>query len=86
MFKLGHTILRDTHAVQTMLRRNPTKIELKIEDVQELEKKLKIEAEAKKNECQQEITDNSIDIPSLKTRKEVIEERIGYNPRPRNAK
>ena len=69
-----------------MLRRNPTKIELKLEDVQELEKKLRIEAEAKKNESQQEVTDTSIEIQSLKSRKEIIEERIGYNPRPRNAK
>lgn len=59
-----------------MLRRHPTKIELKLEDLQELTNKLKGEAEAKR-------TSDKVEVEPQKTRKEVIEERIGYNPRPR---
>lgn len=62
-----------------MLRRNPTKIELKLDDLQELTNKLKGESDAKK-------VNDKLDGTSLelqKTRKDIIEERIGHNPRPR---
>ena len=72
-----------------MLRRNPSKIELKLEDVQELENKLKLDAETKKNIDILGNTDSNtsgLDLQGQKTRKEIIEDRIGFNPRPRNSK
>lgn len=63
-----------------MLRRNPTKIELKLDDLQELTNKLKGDTEAKKGN---EKLDGTSNLELQKTRKEIIEERIGYNPRPR---
>ena len=54
-----------------MLRRNPTKIELKLEDLQELESKLKGDSDTRKIE---KIEGSS---ESTKTCQEIIEERIG---------
>ncbi|KAG0726525.1 Transmembrane protein 216 [Chionoecetes opilio] len=48
-----------------MLRRNPTKIELKLEDLQELTTKLKGEAEAKR-------TGDKVEVEAHKTRKEMV--------------
>lgn len=62
-----------------MLRRQPTKIELKLDDLQELENKIKIEVEAKKNDK----LEGSPALEPQKTRQEIIEDRIGFNPRPR---
>ncbi|XP_076065199.1 anaphase-promoting complex subunit CDC26-like [Oratosquilla oratoria] len=63
-----------------MLRRNPTKVELKLEDLQELDIKLKAELEARKGPDKVE---SSPTLETQKIRQEIIEERIGYNPRPR---
>ena len=66
-----------------MLRRNLTKIELKLEDLQELEHKIKSETEAKKSNDKLEGSPTIGLESQQKTRQEIIEERIGYNPRPR---
>ncbi|KAL7639638.1 UNVERIFIED_CONTAM: hypothetical protein RMT77_010139 [Armadillidium vulgare] len=66
-----------------MLRRNPTKIELKLEDIQDFSNKLKENLDSRKtsgNKLSESST--SIEIP-IKSRQEVIEERIGYNPKPK---
>ena len=55
-----------------MLGRNPTAIELKPEDEQQLIEKLQGKAKAKKSDK------GKVD---QKKRKEMIEERIGYNPK-----
>ncbi|KAK3858363.1 hypothetical protein Pcinc_035446 [Petrolisthes cinctipes] len=64
-----------------MLRRNPTKIELKLDDLLELSTKLKGDPEGRRSgEKGSEATPS---LETHKTRKEIIEERIGFNPRPR---
>lgn len=63
-----------------MLRRNPSKIELKLDDLQELDNKHKGESEAKKNSDK---LDGGSNLEPQKTRQEIIHERIGYNPKPR---
>lgn len=77
-----------------MLRRKPTRIELKLDDLEEW--KLKKEKEQEKK--QQQVEGAAVgDTPGLaeamglltpsapkKSRKEVVQERIGYDPRPVN--
>lgn len=64
-----------------MYRRKPTRIELKVEDLQEYdimkkENEIKNASICKENE----LTESS---ESSKTRQSVINERIGYKPQPR---
>lgn len=64
-----------------MYRRKPTRIELKVEDLQEYEV-MKKEYEAKISNVNKdnEIPETS---ESSKTRQSIINERIGYKPQPR---
>lgn len=67
-----------------MFRRNPTRIELKVEDLPEYEE-MKKEAEEKKNAGlikEQEIPETS-GSQSYKSKQPTINERIGYKPQPR---
>lgn len=64
-----------------MYRRKPTRIELKVEDLQEYEI-MKKEYEMKMSTVSKDsdIADSS---ETTKTRQSVIHERIGYKPQPR---
>uniref|UniRef100_T1JM24 Anaphase-promoting complex subunit CDC26 n=1 Tax=Strigamia maritima TaxID=126957 RepID=T1JM24_STRMM len=65
-----------------MIRRNPTRIELKMDDFREYETKKK-EMEGKK------LVPKANDLAEMwesvqpKTKQEIINERIGYQPQPR---
>lgn len=66
-----------------MLKRNLTKIEPKLEDLLELENnKNQVNGEAS---SAAEKTDQSAEPLDLVKTKEMVEARIGYNPRPRRA-
>ena len=64
-----------------MLRRKPTRIELKIDDLEEYSKKIKEAREAanRQNKVDPNLTPG---IFNTKTRTDIINERIGYDPRP----
>jgi len=62
-----------------MLRRKPTRIEMKIDDISEWVN-VKKEAESKKQAT--ESAPQHVDSqPVQKTQRDIIHERIGYNPR-----
>jgi len=62
-----------------MLRRKPTRIEMKIDDISEW-MTVKKEAESKKQAT--ESASQHADFQSVqKTRRDVVHERIGYDPR-----
>lgn len=64
-----------------MFRRKPTRVELKVEDLQEYEN-LKKENEVKNiSICKDNDVADSSEAP--KSRQAVINERIGYKPQPR---
>lgn len=67
-----------------MIRRKPTRIELKFQDIEEYESFNK-EQEEKKLPGQTEESSESNTDPKLdiKTKREIVQERIGYNPQPR---
>lgn len=65
-----------------MLRRNLTKIEPKLEDLEELNNKDKT---ARGQSSTSEKGDTSTEPLDLVKTKEMVEARIGYNPRPRRA-
>jgi len=80
-----------------MIRRDPTRIELTLDDIQEYHLRVKQENEAKRSSSKVGISTNLLDgsttgdagaggsnIPTLKTRTENVHERIGFNPAPRN--
>ncbi len=74
------------------MRRDPTRIEVKLEDIQEYEQ-MKREMESKKNKIFGTDTDNSPTAEeakanddkeaSEKSRTEMIHRRIGFDPTPR---
>jgi anaphase-promoting complex subunit 12 len=67
-----------------MIRRSPTRIELKLDDIQEYES-MRREQESRK-EQQSENHSSSVEpwAPGVsKTKQEIIHERIGYVPQPR---
>jgi anaphase-promoting complex subunit 12 len=64
-----------------MIRRSPTRIELKLDDIQEYES-MRREQESRK-EQQSENHSSSVEPWSPKTKQEIIHERIGYVPQPR---
>ena len=68
-----------------MLKRNPTKIELKLEDIQELNFKLRDSLDGRKNTGSENFDTKLNTETPVKSRQEVIEERIGYTPRQRRA-
>lgn len=64
-----------------MYRRKPTRIELKVEDLQEYDIVKKENEQKNLSICKDnEITESS---ESSKTRQTTINERIGYKPQPR---
>lgn len=72
-----------------MIRRDPTRIELKLDDIQEYEQ-LKREMEAKKLAAKNNLLGSSPTAPTpdavplkTKTRTDIIHERIGYDPKPK---
>lgn len=81
-----------------MIRRDPTRIELTLDDIQEYHLRVKQEAEAKRNASKVDGTSNILDgsvatngtsphgstVQTNKTRTENVHERIGFNPAPRN--
>jgi len=82
---------------RTMIRRDPTRIELTLDDIQEYHLRVKQENETKRNSSKVGNSTNLLDgstagdsgatgsnIPITKTRAENIHERIGFNPAPRN--
>jgi anaphase-promoting complex subunit 12 len=73
-----------------MIRRDPTRIELKLEDIQEYEQmKRKMEEEKKQKsngspmEASGAIAPDADQHVTSKTRTEIIHERIGYDPAPK---
>lgn len=64
-----------------MLRRNPTRIEHKIIDIEKEYEVIKKEQEAARNKA--DIATTSDTPVSGKTRTEIIHERIGYDPKPK---
>lgn len=70
-----------------MFRRNPTRIDLKLDDMHEYEA-IKKELEEKKNSskiCDSPNTDAFGTSPSNKNKQAIIHDRIGYRPQPKNA-
>lgn len=82
-----------------MIRRDPTRIELTLDDIQEYHLRVKQEAEAKRNASKVASASivldgsmagdgtsiNGTNIAATKTRTENVQERIGFNPTPRNS-
>ena len=68
-----------------MKRRDPTRIELKLDDIQEYEhmKRKNENQNAKKSENNGVSVLNDVTETIEKTRSEVIRSRIGYDPTPR---
>lgn len=80
-----------------MIRRDPTRIELTLDDIQEYHLRVKQEAEAKRSASKGGGTTNVLDgsmagdgtsingtKATIKSRTENVHERIGFNPTPRN--
>ena len=76
-----------------MIRRDPTRIELTLDDIQEYHLRVKQEAEAKRTSSKigsaSSVVDTSVSgeagaTVAAKTKTETVHERIGYNPTPRN--
>jgi len=80
-----------------MIRRDPTRIELTLDDIQEYHMKVKQENEAKRTASKTANSTNVLDssttgdtnshagnVPIMKSRTENVHERIGFNPMPRN--
>jgi len=80
-----------------MIRRDPTRIELTLDDIQEYHLKVKHENEAKRtaskganstnildSSATGDASSNSGNMPLTKSRAENVHERIGFNPMPRN--
>jgi len=80
-----------------MIRRDPTRIELTLDDIQEYHIKVKQENEAKRTASKtanstnllessttSAATGNAGNVPPHKSRAENVHERIGFNPMPRN--
>ncbi|KAJ9595772.1 hypothetical protein L9F63_013016 [Diploptera punctata] len=68
-----------------MIRRSPTRIELKLEDIQEYES-MRREQESRKEQQAAENHGGGVEpwVPGVtKTKQEIIHERIGYVPQPR---
>lgn len=66
-----------------MLRRNPTRIEHKLIDIEKEYEVLKKERESERNKVLADIPSTSDTPTSLKTKTELIHERIGYDPKPK---
>ncbi len=71
-----------------MIRRPPTRIEMKLDDIQEYEKAKK-EADARKAKAGKDAAaasgSGAAAAAAAKTRKEIIHERIGFDPTPKSS-
>lgn len=66
-----------------MLRRDPTRIELKLIDIEKEYEVMKKEKEQEKSKILTEFPTN-LDTPTtFKSKTEIIHERIGYDPKPK---
>ena len=78
-------IFQDKELDNRMLRRNPTRIEVKLDDLEEfnqMKKDKELEQTKQKlgsNDCHTPTQDSLMDT---RTRTEFIHERIGYDPKP----
>lgn len=69
-----------------MIRLNPTRLELRIEDLNEFSDiKNEFEAIKKSRDEKQKLNQCSNVINNSKTKQEAVQERIGFVPRPRHA-
>ena len=68
-----------------MKRRDPTRIELKLDDIQEYEQmKRELELKNKKiNPLDDAASNNGAETNGAKSRSEIIHKRIGYDPTPK---
>jgi len=67
-----------------MIRLNPTRLELRVEDIGEFtEVKAEFDAFKKAKEEKQKLLTGSNN--TVKTKQEVVQERIGFVPRPRHS-
>lgn len=66
-----------------MLRRNPTRIELKLIDIEKEYEVIKKERDSEKIKVLADIPSTSDSPMQLKTKTELIHERIGYDPKPK---
>jgi len=64
-----------------MLRRHPTRIELKLEDLEEFEEK-KQERKQQNNASTSDMATPDQSNITPKTKRDMIHERIGYDPQP----
>jgi len=64
-----------------MLRRTPTRIELKLTDIETEYEEVRKEQESERNKSS--IAATSLTPNVLKTKTEIINERIGYDPKPK---
>jgi anaphase-promoting complex subunit 12 len=76
-----------SESIVKMIRRDPTRIELKLDDIQEYEQ-LKREMDAKRQAAKNNLlgaspSDTAKDTFVAKTSTEIIHERIGYDPKPK---
>lgn len=65
-----------------MLRRNPTRLELKLIDIEKEYEPSKRERDTEKNKVLVDIQSTHDKSLSLKTKTDIIHERIGYDPKP----
>jgi len=67
-----------------MIRLNPTRLELRVEDIGEFtEVKAEFDAFKKAKEEKHKLSPSGFNI--IKTKQEVVQERIGFVPRPRHS-
>lgn len=66
-----------------MLRRNPTRIELKLIDIEKEYEVMKKEKESEKQKVMSEFQSTSDTPVTLKTKTDLVHERIGYDPKPK---
>jgi len=65
-----------------MLRRKPTRIELKMDDLEEFNKKREKERESAANRLAKADPNLTPEVYTTKSRMELIHARIGYDPKP----
>lgn len=69
-----------------MIRLNPTRLELRLEDLSEFSDiKMEFEAIKKAREEKQSKLSSGSAINNSKTKQEAVQERIGFIPRPRHS-
>lgn len=66
-----------------MIRRSPTRIELKLDDIQEYDAMRREQESRKEQQTENRSTTEPWGPTVTKTKQEIIHERIGYVPQPR---